>query len=552
MKPIPRRLLSSGLLILGLVAVGSARKYREDFHPANEAGRVHAAMAIVDHGSLRLDDVWDDVYPGWRDSGRLPNADAAVLEGRYLLDKPPGVTLLEVPVIAALRVTGLRSGLASLLWFLALITAALPAVLFLFGFLRWIRANLPDGGPARLVAPAIIVATPWLFFGSQAVGHSLAAALVGFGTMLSLGRLDPAAPDEHPARGGLLGGLALGGAVLTESSAALVVLAVMIALLADPARRRRLPWLVLGGLGPALGLLAWNAVSFGDPFTYGYAHKVSPGMAEAHGRGVLGLGPPSLEAIWGLLFSARRGLYFLAPWLLLAPIGAVWTLRDVKLARSWRVVLVLSVLVAPVVLSGFSDWHGGGTLGPRYLVFLLPLFGVGAAVAVDRFARSSGGRRALAIFAGLLVSSLALQFLGNAGIPSVDQRVANPMREVVLPVLFEAGPLGTVWDPILGPVGGTLLAVAAAIAVFLIVGLSVDTGPIRAAWKAAGGAVAGLLVGAVCVHGLCLAIPRTREPPQEAIVLRARWNALNYMGDEARCLEIERRVIEIEQPPGRR
>ena len=536
------------LLLLGLVAVGSARKYREEFHPANEAGRVHAAMAIVDHGSLRLDEVWDDVYPGWRDSGRLPNADAAVRDGHYLLDKPPGVTLLVVPVIAFLRLAGIDPGLASLLWVLALLLAALAAVLFLLAFLRWLRESFGERAGVLLVAPAVVLATPWLLFGSQAVGHSLAAALAGVGALLALGRLDATDPGGHPVRGGLLGGLALGGAVLSESSAALLALGAALALLADPARRRRLPWLVLGGLGPALVFLAWNQASFGDPFAYGYAFKASPGMAAAHGQGILGLGAPRLDAMWGLLFSARRGLFFHSPWLLLAPIGAVWACRDAAIARAWRLLALLGVLVVPVLLAGFADWHGGGTLGPRYLVFVLPLFGVGAALAVDRLSRSARGRIALAAATGLLLSSVALQLVANAGIPSVDQLVANPMAEVVIPVLSEAGPVGTVWDPLVGTTLGALIAIAAAIAVLLRVGRGVDARPILDAWRPSRRLAAGLFLGAIAVHALAVAIPRTTEPPGRTIVLRARLGAYRFLGNGDLSRRTEREILRVEQP----
>ena len=77
------------------------------------------------------------------------------------------------------------------------------------------------------------------------------------------------------------------------------------------------------------------------------------------------------------------------PWLILAPVGCLWVLRDGRIARAWRALLVLTVLGVPLLMSGFVDWHGGQTLGPRYLVFLMPLFGIGAALAVDRLARGA-------------------------------------------------------------------------------------------------------------------------------------------------------------------
>jgi len=534
------------LLILGLVAVGSAQKYRQGFDPANETGRVHAAMAIVDHGTLHLETVWDDVYPGWRVSEGVPNGDASVKDGHYLLDKPPGITLLMVPVIALLRLTGVKLELTDLLGLLAILLAALPAVLFVLAFRRWILRNLGEGRAAVLVAPAVVLATPWLLFGSQVVGHSLAAALAGVGALLALGRLDACGPDERRARGGFLGGFALGGAVLVESSSALLALGAVAALLLDPARRRRLPWLILGGLGPALVFLAWNQVSFGDPLTYGYAHKLTPSMAAAHEQGILGLSWPRTEGLSGLLLSGRRGLFFLAPWLILAPVGVVWACLDRRVTRAWRVLLVLGTVVVPVLLSGFADWHGGQTLGPRYLVFVMPLFGVAAALAVDRLERGPLGPRALPVVAGLLISSLALLLLANAGIPAVTAEIANPLTEVVFPVLFKAGPLGTVWDPLVGAVLGTALAIGAAIALVLLVAAWSGKTPATGVKSRARGATALVIVAAL-VHLAAVQLPWTREPPHQETVLRARWFCYAYMGEDALRRQLEVEIVRKER-----
>lgn len=529
------------LVMLGLIAVGSPQKYRPTYDPSNEAGRLHAAMAIVDHGSVYLDDAWDDVYPGWNQVGFMPNGDAAVKDGHYLLDKPPGITLLMVPVVALLRATGVVLRLPEMLWLLSLLLAALPAILFAFAFRSWIRKNLGDRRSLLLVAPAVVLATPWLLFGSQVFGHSLAACLAGLGAFLALGRLGADGPDEPPARGGFLGGLALGGAVLMEASSALLALGAVAALLLTPGRRQRLPFLILGGLGPLLVFLVWNWLCFGHPLSYGYAHKLDPSMAAAHARGALGLSWPTFEGIQGLLFSARRGLFFMAPWLILGPVGALWACRDRRISRAWRFFLLLATLGVPILLSGFSDWHGGQILGPRYLVFVIPLFGVAATLALSRLETGRAGPFLLPVVTGLVVSSLALQLVINAGIPAVDWEVGNPIREVVLPVMSRAGPLGTVWNPILGIPAGNIVAACAAIVLLVL-----WSTPPRRRRRPRAVAVA-FFVGAALLHLGLVSVPRTVELPHQAVVLRARWFAYVYMGEEALSIKAEAEAIRLER-----
>ena len=305
-------------------------------------------------------------------------------------------------------------------------------------------------------------------------------------------------------------------------------------------------WALLGGLGPALVFLAWNQVSFGDPLTYGYAHKLTPSMAAAHEQGILGLSWPRTEGLSGLLLSGRRGLFFLAPWLILAPVGVVWACLDRRVTRAWRVLLVLGTVVVPVLLSGFADWHGGQTLGPRYLVFVMPLFGVAAALAVDRLERGPLGPRALPVVAGLLISSLALLLLANAGIPAVTAEIANPLTEVVFPVLFKAGPLGTVWDPLVGAVLGTALAIGAAIALVLLVAAWSGKTPATGVKSRARGATALVIVAAL-VHLAAVQLPWTREPPRQETVLRARWFCYAYMGEDALRRQLEVEIVRKER-----
>ena len=248
------------------VALGVVQHYRNDLHPANEASRIYAALAIVDHGTVALDPVFDDIAPGWRGSGRPPNRDVSVFEGSYRLDKAPGVTLLAVPVLGAMRLAGLEPSFSTLAWLLSLLFSALPAALFAEGLRRRLLA---DRMPPAISA-GIVLATPWMAYGGMLFGHSLAAALAGGGMLLALGPIpvDPersGAPGEAPGRDRFrtaVAGLLLGLAVLTEYPAVVLAILVAASLAVDPARRRLLPWLALGALPAVAGLLAWNQANF--------------------------------------------------------------------------------------------------------------------------------------------------------------------------------------------------------------------------------------------------------------------------------------------------
>lgn len=453
--------------LLGLIALGSPQHYRDDFHSANEASRIYATLAIVDHNTLHLDPVFDRFFPNWQKHHHIPNTDVAVRNGHYLTDKAPGITLLGVPVVLALRMMGAKLEYHRLAWLLSLLLSALPSLLFLGFFWRWLRQTFGEDSPATLVAPALVLASPWLIYCAQLFGHALAASLGGAGLLLALGPLRRDAPAARARPDAFWGGLCLGGATLVEYPAGLLALLVCLAVALDPHRRQRLGWIVLGGLGPALVLAGWNTLAFGGPLSFSYGFKANPDLAATHARGLYGISWPGADALYGVLLSPRRGLLFLAPWLSVGIAGLVWGALDRSLARAWRVLLPLGFGAATLLVAGFGDWHGGRCLGPRYLLFALPLLGIGAAVLLHGVAPRRGGALALAATAGLALSSLALSLAGHLGFPLVSHRIDNPLFEVVLPVWLEGGPGPTIW----WGTAGAVITLVAGLGLLALMGL---------------------------------------------------------------------------------
>ena len=71
-------------------------------------------------------------------------------------------------------------------------------------------------------------------------------------------------------------------------------------------------------------LAAYNLAVYGGLFSQGYAHlRGAREFVTGMGRGVEGVGVPSLTALWGITFSPYRGLFVLSPFLLLAFPGFV-------------------------------------------------------------------------------------------------------------------------------------------------------------------------------------------------------------------------------------
>jgi hypothetical protein len=229
----------------------------------------------------------------------------------------------------------------------------------------------------------LFLAFHWLLVARESLersGRVSALVLLGIGSALG---------------GAFLTRIAVGGAALALLTAAIVVLA-----RASPAREhvrasRMLSLLLLPVVCAALVWTGTNWVRFGDVLESGYGEALAR-------MGLFSRSPwPGLA---GLLVSPGRGLLWMAPGILLAPVGIAWAWRRGERLWPLMTIAVSLAVLAPAALA--PGWHGAWTYGPRYLLPLLPFAWVGVVLA----STATAGRRAWrlaasALFlAGLLVA----------------------------------------------------------------------------------------------------------------------------------------------------
>jgi len=290
-------------------------------------------------------------------------------------------------------------------------------------YLLALRQLSGDRKAALLVTLAYALATPALPYSTVLYGHQLCAdlLLVGFAIVVLAengGRVWP-----------LLCGLALGFSVLCEYTAA--VPAFMITILAARMRSWRFVGLVCAGALPCSIVLAiYHQVAFGSPFRTGYDFVHLERFAEGM-RAYYGLGPPNLGVLLQILFGSYRGLFYLAPLLLLAVWGLAAQLNHGKTAeggldRAPIVLATLVVLYYVLLNSGYYMWDGGAALGPRHCVPMLPFLALGLAPALRAVPR------AWLVLAGV---SLVQMVIATAAAPEAPQ-YGNPLWSFALPRLL--------------------------------------------------------------------------------------------------------------------
>lgn len=140
-------------------------------------------------------------------------------------------------------------------------------------------------------------------------------------------------------------------------------------------------WYIGGALGPVVLLGFYQWCSFGDPF-YPGQHYMPP--VEWIDIGYQGVGWPSGELLWMLLFDLRFGLFALSPILLLAFFALVLTYFGRNLVPLRETVFILAFFFAfSIFFSSVQYTRLQWITGIRYMVPVIPfLFLLTGAVLV--------------------------------------------------------------------------------------------------------------------------------------------------------------------------
>ena len=424
---------------------------------SNDRSRWATVRALVENGTYsigRRDD--PEATTGYTDTGIifLPGYESLdkVMDpatGKFYSSKPPLLPTIVAGLYWALRTT-LGWDFDTHRWPLTItlltITNIVPFALSLFCLARLIDVfGRSDFGRvfAFAFAAGATFLTPFLV---TFTNHVPAACFVTF-TVYILMRPGATGSTAEAFAAGLCAGLAaafdlpalaLGGALLVPMAIARP----------GPAVGGFLPGLLI----PLAALLYCNHAAigsvlpayseFGGPW-YEYAgsywKKVSA-ATDARGRGLDFASEPRDVYAFHLTLG-HHGWFSLTPVNFLGLAGLIslvaaagpdvqkaWANRRVAEGPLWTPhLLAIVTVIVSAVLFAFYVWrttnYGGGTCGPRWLMWLTPLWVLASAPSADRLGRTAGGR----VFAGLLLGISAF---------SVSYPASNPWRN---PWLMQLG-----------------------------------------------------------------------------------------------------------------
>ncbi len=474
---------SAPVLLYALLAVLVFPVFPHFLSP-NEVTRWAFAASLLEKRTPEISGVLPLLGPSFEDVSER--------DGRVFSNKAPGAALVALPGYLAARPFAGPPSAAALrptLTLMRLAAATLPALLLAL-VLQGAALRLgATPARARFAAAALLFATPLFAYGLLLFSHALVAACL-FGAWAAFF----VTGSGGRARRDVIGGALLGLAVLSEYPAA--VPAAVIALCAVlPSPRRAIA--VAAGAAPAAALLgAYDAVCFGSPLALSSGFERAAAFRGLAAAGVFGIGLPSPAILFRLLLDPSKGLLVFTPLLLLWP----WAFPAARgrTSRAGGLALALVPLSLLLLYSGYPNWHGGFTVGSRYLVAALPFL-------VFPLAFREGG----ALEAGLAGASVLACVGTSLAFPFVPPGFALPWGsfagEIYGKGLTAPNVLHVVWPP-------AALVMPAAAGLAAAVALSLFHSKKRAVAFCAGLAIAA---------AAALAATRLRPLPPSLVLQRA-------------------------------
>ena len=329
--------------------------------------------------------------------------------GHFHPNKPPGTSFAGLP--AYLIVSRVEEWLGINrdhwwtlnlnAWLTTVCSVGLLSAIACVLFFRLAR-GFADGRvlPALMATMAFAFATTFFPFATLFFDHNLTAAfmlaafyfLCPFGaaanSAMKLRREEPA--ERTRALWVVAAGFCAGFAAITNYVAAVVVAFLALYLLlglrapGSPLRWRDLILFGAGVLGPFLAICWYGWSCFGSPFRLNTDFQ-NPLFKDPHGA--LGMfARPNLYVAALLIASPFRGLFFLAPVLVLGVYGIVCWIREKRFVPETRLCWGVFTFFFVVNIC-FNGYHGGFAAGPRYLVPGIPFLALPLVVGFMRWPR---------------------------------------------------------------------------------------------------------------------------------------------------------------------
>ena len=450
-------------ILFGLVAFMLSYTWMySDISAPNERSRVYLAVALVEDGSVQIDNQigqWGKIY------------DLATRDDHFYSDKAPGSSMLGAVVyFVASQFKAANEWRISELINLMRSWLMIPITLIGFLFLRRILEYLGLDPPVvDITSLAWALGTAAFHYGAAYFGHQIVAVALIIALYCLLRAEDSLGNTGDIAKWCLGAGVAAGVAGLTEYQAAIpcVLLVAYIAFGDSRLRNHGVPAMLLGAAPFVAALLWYNNAAFGGPFELSYHYLADEKLREIHGQGIAGVTMPTWEYFSGSMFSLHRGLFATSPLFVFALWG-LWTMWD-EGDRRLAALIGGTLLYFVAFVSSSNMWFAGWGFGPRLLVPGMALWSVAVGIGVQNAFSSPVTEGFARAFAAIQIAYVQLVV---AYFPEPPDSSENPILDFIGLMSDEGFASPNLGQKLLGlspPESVTLIGVFAAVAIAIVI-----------------------------------------------------------------------------------
>ncbi|HEY4178254.1 MAG TPA: hypothetical protein VGM90_15510 [Kofleriaceae bacterium] len=415
------RLSQAGWLIAIAVAYLYAFPNFPAVHSANELPRVYLVKAMAHDHTFAI----DHQVARWGTT-----ADVSPFGNHQYSNKAPGSSWLVLPVYWVVALFG-EPSLDATMWISRVVSGVIPSLLFLALLAKFLARFSPDPNVRRVVLVAYALGTMAFTYSCLFFAHQLSAICVASAWIFAL----DGAEEKRHVRAFAIAGFLIGCAPLVDYQAAFAAVPLAVHIIwkirhwPRPALIKAIAYTAIAAAIPIAALLAYHTVCFGGPLHTGYGASTT--FAVYHQQGFLGITKLRSEAFIGSTIAPHFGLFALSPFLLLAfPGYAVLWKRERAVAIVCAVILVIYVLF----VSSINFWRGGWSVGPRYIVVLLPFLLPPITAQLDTW---KNRWVPMSIAGGLALVGIVVFSVTTATFPYWPESFRNPLHELALRLLRE-------------------------------------------------------------------------------------------------------------------
>lgn len=196
-------------------------------------------------------------------------------------------------------------------------------------------------------------------------------------------------------------------------------------------KRKYIVYFLMGSSIPALLLLFYNYLCYGNPIHFSYFSffvrnaEIHSGFKETAKT----ISLPRITTLYKITFDSYRGIFFYCPFLCLLFPGIYFFLKKRGIFKEF---LFLIIVVAYFLTfnAAYRHWEGGWSLGPRHLVVMIPFVVLLSSFFINRYPKAS--------ICSVLVSFFFMLMAVSVTPETPSGRCRNPMLDFYFKNFFDS------------------------------------------------------------------------------------------------------------------